>query len=343
MATIKEVAEVAGVSIATVSRVLNNTAPVNEATKKKIQEAIQQLNYVPSTIARGMRKQQSHIIGMIIPDYENPYYTLVYKYLEQEANKRDYRLVVACMEESKATENTSVLELMARNVDGIVLCTYYGNEKSIKGIMELSQSIPILFLDNFPMEEHISSVIIDGYKGMRAIAEHVIGLGHERIGYIDRIFGYKVADDRKRAYEETLKDYSIPLAPELIYRGSYTINSGYEAAKYFMEELKNAPTAILASNDAMAIGVIGYLREHGYKVPEEVAVTGFDDVYLSKISVPPITTYHQPLEKIAHVAMDILVKKIKTRTKGPYKVIIEGELIKRESTGYEYKKNMFPI
>ncbi|MGL6174747.1 MAG: LacI family DNA-binding transcriptional regulator [Cellulosilyticaceae bacterium] len=343
MATIKDVAREAGVSVATVSRVLNDTAPVNEETRKKIEQVMKELHYIPSMIARGMRKQQSQIIGVIIPDYENPYHIKLYRYLENEAKKYGYRLFLVCMQEDEMAETKSIMELMTRNVDGIVLCTYQGKQKDIKELLRLSKSIPIVFMDNFEFNENVSAVHINGYQGMREIVEHIINKGHKKIGYIDKIPGYKVANERKQAYEDVLKDYHIPLYRELIYGGNYAINSGYEAGKYFMEQSLIRPTAIIASNDAMAVGVVGYLNEYGYKVPQDVAVAGFDDIYLSKITAPPITTYRQPLEIIAKKVIDMLVAKIKNPSQLNKKILIKGELIIRQSTDLEALEKVFPI
>ena len=135
MATIKDVALAAGVSVATVSRVLNNTAPVNEETRKRIQNIINELHYKPSMIARGMRNQQSKVIAIMVPSYENPYHIKLFKYIEQEAKERGYRLILVGMDEGNDSEHESIMELMTRNVDGIILCTYLGNKNNIKNII----------------------------------------------------------------------------------------------------------------------------------------------------------------------------------------------------------------
>ncbi|MEG0388261.1 MAG: LacI family DNA-binding transcriptional regulator [Niameybacter sp.] len=343
MATIKEVAKVSGVSVATVSRVLNNTAPVNAETRKRIEAVIKELDYTPSMIARGMRKQQSQILAVIIPDYDNPYHIKLYKHIEEEAKQYGYRLILICMQEHQASEYKSIMELMTRNVDGIILSTYQGNKKEIKEIIKLSKSIPIVFMDNFEFDEEINAVYINDYQGMKEIIEHVIALGHKNIGYIDKIVGYKVANERRKSYEDTLRNHAIAINKQLIYAGNYGINSGYEAARYFMEETIVTPTAIIASNDAMAVGVLGYLREHGYDIPRDVVVTGFDDIYLSKITVPPLTTYRQPLGRVAKEVIEVLHNKIKMIGAPPQKRMIEGKLIARGSTDASCKEKVFPI
>lgn len=341
MATIKDVALAAGVSVATVSRVLNDTAPVNEETRKRIQGVINELAYQPSMIARGMRKQQSKVIAIVVPSYENPYHINLFKYMEDEAKKIGYRLILVGMNEENNAEHESVMDLMRRNVDGIILFTYGGNKSSIKNILHLSKQLPIIFMDNFEFDEAISSVVIDGYTGMWEITNHLFELGHERIGYIDGSSGYKVANERRNGYEKCLKDHNITVEAELIYHADYEISAGYEACKYFMEECAVRPTAVIAANDIMAIGAIGYLRERGYQIPKDMAVAGFDDIYLSKIIVPNLTTYRQPLNTIAQQVVKLLIDKINKPTIEEKQIVIDGELIIRGSTDSTKPDKMF--
>ncbi len=343
MATIKDVASAAGVSVATVSRVLNNTAPVNEETRQKIQQVMEELAYQPSMIARGMRKQQSKVIAIMVPSYENPYHIKLFKYIENYAKEKGYRLILVGMDEGNNSEHESIMDLMTRNVDGIILCTYRGNKYNIKNILQLSKRLPIIFMDNFEFDEAISSVVIDGYKGMTEVTKHLIKLGHKAIAYIDGSSGYKVANERRKGYEDCLAKYNIPVSQEYIYYADYEIDAGYEACKYFMEECETKPTAILAANDIMAIGAIGYLGEKGYRIPQDVAVAGFDDIYLSKIIVPNLTTYRQPLNTIAEQVVKMLIDKINSPNSEEKQVVIDGELIVRGSTDKRVKDKMFPI
>ncbi|WP_070000965.1 LacI family DNA-binding transcriptional regulator [Cellulosilyticum sp. I15G10I2] len=343
MATIKDVALAAGVSVATVSRVLNNTAPVNEETRQKIQSVIEELHYQPSMIARGMRKQQSKVIAVMVPSYENPYHIKLFKHIEDYARQRGYRLILVGMDEGNDSEHESIMDLMTRNVDGIILCTYRGNKHNIKNIMHLSKRLPIIFMDNFEFDEAISSVVIDGYQGMWELTNHLIALGHRAIAYIDGSSGYKVANERRNGYQNCLKKHDIPLEPELIYYADYEINAGYHACKYFMEACSVRPTAILSANDIMAIGAIGYLREKGYRIPQDIAVAGFDDIYLSQIVVPNLTTYRQPLDIIAEEVVKLLMDKISTPNSEERQMIINGELVVRGSTDATKLDKMFQV
>lgn len=340
MPTIKDVALAAGVSVATVSRVLNNTAPVNEETREKIQKVIEALNYQPSMIARGMRKQQSKVIAIMVPSYENPYHIKLFKHIEDYARQKGYRLILVGMDETNHSEHESIMDLMTRNIDGIILCTYRGNKQSIKHIMHLSKRLPIIFMDNFEFDEAISSVVIDEYRGMWELTEHLITSGHQHIGYIDGSSGYKVANERRNGYQDCLKEHNLKPEAELIYYADYDINAGYEACRYFMKECPIKPTAILAANDIMAVGAIGYLHEKNYQIPTDVAVAGFDDIYLSKIVTPNLTTYRQPLQVIAQEVLKMLIDKISTPAIEEKKIVVKGQLIVRGSTDSTKKDSM---
>lgn len=343
MATIKDVAKAAGVSPATVSRVLNNTAPVNAQTRQIIERVIKDLNYQPSVIARGMRNQESKILAVLIPSSKNPFHITLFEHMEHEARQHGYRIILVPMDESKMAEQNSIMDMMARNVDGIILCTYRGDKKGIKDIIDVSKKLPIIFMDKFEFDEDINAVYINEYEGIQAVTNHLISLGHTRIGYIGKVIGYQVANERLTAYMETLEANGIAYNPSLVYGGNYEINSGYEAAEYFMTQCQVKPTAIISSNDAMGVGVVGYLKEHGYKIPTDVAVTGFDDIFVGKIIEPALTTYRQPLKTIASQVIKLLINKIKTPELENKKVLIEGKLIIRGSTIEGKQDKVFPI
>ena len=154
---------------------------------------------------------------------------------------------------------------------------------------------------------------------------------------------YKVANERRKGYEESLRQHNLPIKAELIYYADYEINAGYEVCRYFMEECKTKPIAIVAANDIMAIGAIGYLREKEYRIPQDVAVAGFDDIYLSKIITPNLTTYKQPLNTIAEQVIKMLVDKINFPNSEEKQVVIDGKLVIRGSTDAAKKDKMFPI
>lgn len=332
MATIKDVAIKAGVSVTTVSRVLNDTAPVNDITKDKILKAIEELKYKPSIIAQGMRTKKSRTVGIIIPDYINLFYNELFKCLGNEAKKAGYGVITASVGDDSSDEISSINDLLNRNIDGIIVCSYKGAKETIEYLLKVSRDLPVIFMDNLKAERSINSVYTNGYVGIKTITEHLIENGFHRIGFIKPLKRYEVANDRFDGYVDGLKESGIDFVEDLIYEGDYGIESGYEAAKYFLSNKELKIEAIIAANDLMAIGAINYIRSKGIRIPEDIAVAGFDNVYFSKLITPPLTTYEQPIDELAKNAINLFINKIKHPTAKNKEVVLEGKLVVRKST-----------
>lgn len=332
MATIKDVAQRAGVSVTTVSRVLNNTAPVNEKTKEKIKKAMKELNYTPSIIAQGMRTKKSRTLGVIIPDYINPFYHELFKYLEDAARKEGYHVIVASTGEEAADEVGYINQLVNKNIDGIIVCSYRGEQQTIEYLLKLSREIPVIFMDNLQVKKPINAVYTDGYLGIREIMKHVIEQGHRAIAFIKPLARYHVANDRYEGYKDAMKEAGLGINKEFVYEGNYHIESGYAAAKYFLTQTKNRPTAIVSATDLMAIGAINYLQSQGIRIPEDIVVAGFDDIYIDKLISPPLTTYKQPIEEIAQKAVKLFIHKSNHPTAKNREIVLKGRVVIRRST-----------
>ncbi len=332
MATIKDVAKLAGVSITTVSRTLNNTAPVNEKTRAKIMKAIEELDFSPSIIAQGMRTKKSKTLGVIIPDFMNPFYHELFKYVEDEAKKEGYHLIVSSTGEDEADEISYINDLINRNVDGIIVCSYRGEEDTISKLLMLSKKIPVVFMDNLKVKKQINAVYVDGYDGIKEITEHLIHLGHQDIAFIKPLERFHVANNRYQGYLDAMKEAELKVRKEFIYQGNYHIESGYNAAKYFLKESSFRPTAIVSATDLMAIGAMNYIKSHGYNIPQDIAVTGFDNIYMSKLMSPPLTTYHQPMKEIAKEAVKLILHLLKHQNAKNRQINLKGKLVVRRST-----------
>ncbi|NMA84790.1 MAG: LacI family transcriptional regulator [Epulopiscium sp.] len=331
MATIKDVAKKAGVSPTTVSRVLNNTAPVNEKTKKRVLAVIKELNYTPNLLAQGMRTKRSKIFGIVIPDYRNSFYHHLFHYLELEAKKQGYHILVSSTGEMGNIKET-VEDLIYRNVDGLIICTYQGESTHIDALLDVAKDIPMVFMDHLITDQPVNMVYTDGYQGIYKITQLLIDLGHKRIGFIKPIPNYQVASDRYTGYLEALQDASIEIDEQLFYEGDYSLESGYQAAEYFLKELKSPPTAIISSTDLMAMGAMKYIQARGLQIPKDIAISGFDNLSTSELVTPSLTTYHQPVEQMAEVVISILMNQLANPNTKARKVMLEGTLIVRNST-----------
>ncbi len=332
MATIKDVAKLAGVSVTTVSRAFNNTAPVNEKTKERIMQAIEELNYTPSIIAQGMRTKKSKTIGVIIPDYLNPFYHVLFKYVENEARQEGYHVIISSTGEDTTDEDNYINDLVNRNVDGIIVCSYKGQQETIEKLIKISKKIPVVFLDNLQAKRQTNAIYVDGYTGIKRITEHLIQLGHREIAFIKSLERYNVANDRYQGYLDAMKKAGLNVKKELVYEGNYHIESGCQAAKYFLENKRISLTAIVSSTDLMALGVMNYLKSQGYQIPQDIAVAGFDDIYMSKLTTPPLTTYKQPIKDIAKKAVKLILHQLNHPKTEKKQIKLEGELVIRRST-----------
>ncbi len=332
MATIKDVAKQAGVSVTTVSRVLNGTAPVNIKTKEKIMQAIDTLQYSPSIMAQGMRTKKSKTLGVLVPDYMNPFYHELFKYIEDAVRQEGYHMLTISTQEEVEDENSYITDLVNRNVDGIIVCSYKGEKETITYLLQLAKTMPVIFLDHFDIKQSINAVFTDGYNGIKEVTKHMIDKGHKNIAFIRPPVRYQVANDRYEGYKDAMQVARLPVNEELIYEGNYHIESGYAAAKYFLTQAKVKPTAIVSATDLMAIGAVNFIKSQGLSMPEDIAVAGYDDIYISKLMTPPITTYRQPIAQMAQTAVQIFIHKINHPTANNRQVMLAGHLMVRRST-----------
>ncbi len=331
MATIDDVAKQAGVSKTTVSRYLNSTAPVNAITKNKIQKAIDTLNYSPSLIAQSMRSKRTKTIGVIVPDYANPFYALLFKEIEKNLRTYGYMTLICPTDEDDKIEIENLKKLVSRQIDGILFFTYKGDKELYKFITSLSKKIPLVFMDQVAENINVSQVITDGYSGFKKAVEYFIGKGHKLIGCIKGPSKFEVTHERFKGYMDMLLEAGIPFIESLVYEGDFKIKGGYLAGKYFAN-LQKMPTAIVSVTDLMAIGILRYFEDSGIKVPEQVEIMGFDNISLCNLVRPPLSTVAQPFNKLGLEAVQLLMRKIQNPRTRNKTIVLDGELIIRRST-----------
>jgi LacI family transcriptional regulator len=330
MATISDVAVKAGVSEATVSRVLNNTAVVNKATRQRVLDAIDKLNYTPSFLAKGMRRKKTSTFGIIIPDFRNLYYSELLKAIEDEARIHEYIAIICTGEMNAEREREYIEYLMSRQIEGLVLCCYVNIIENKSYIQNVARKVPIIVMDQPSGNLPISAAYADGYKGFKKLVSYLIGKGHREIGMIRSLHRYPCSESRYIGYEDTLKENDIRIHQNLIEESEFTAAGGYDAAKRLLA--KSKPTSIVAVNDLIASGALKYVLEKGYSVPADIAIAGFDNIALSSLVSPQLTTVNIPVEKIAHEAINQLVRKIQNQRSRNRDIVIETKLIIRQST-----------
>lgn len=332
MATIIDVAKLAGVSKTTVSKILGGKGTVREKTRLKIEEAMKKLDYTPNYFAQGMRTNKTNMIAVLIPDFSNSGYIEMLKGIEEAALEKGYMLIICNTGIEGQEELNYIRELIKRQIDGIVYFTYRGKRENIDFLIRISKDIPVVFMDHIlEDEETVSYVMVDGFEGTREAVRYLVGKGRRSIGYIRGPLKNISTNERFLGYKQALADFNINFDSQLVYEGDFTFKSGFEGAKKLMN-LKTPPEAIVSATDIMAIGALKYLKYAGVSIPEAVNVIGFDDIPLCTLFDPPLTTVSQSQKVIGKLAAEVLLERIKNPDTPNKKILLKGELIIRRST-----------
>jgi LacI family repressor for deo operon, udp, cdd, tsx, nupC, and nupG len=328
MTPIQEVAKRAGVSVATVSRVLNNNPYVKEDTREKVAKVIKELNYSPNLSGRILRRNETKIILVLLNTISNPFFSKAVTGIRHVADKMGYLLMI-CNTDSDPKKEIEFLNLLKfKQADGAIIIT---QETDVKKLEEIGASYPIVQCFEYHDSDSLSYVSIDNEKAAYEAVSYLISIGHKRIGFVGCNAPYSSARQREQGYIQALNDAGIELDENLIIRGDYGFKSGYDCAGKLLEQAQT-PTAIFAISDMQAIGVIKALKNKGIRVPEDISVAGFDNISFSGIYDPGLTTISQPAYKIGSRAMSLLIDRIKEETSKPQHILLKHHLIIREST-----------
>lgn len=333
MATIKEVAELAGVSVGTVSNVLTGAIPVRPALRDRVLRAIEKLDYHPNQVARSLKSRQTKMIGMVIPDITNPFFPLLVRGAEDVAFSRGYLLVTLNTDDHAEREKQVLSVARSRRLDGVllVMAPGEGNVSHIRDAMEAG--LPIVCVDRVPPGLKLDSVSVDNVEGVTTAIRHLVNMGHKRIGIITGSLQIPTAADRLKGYRAAMKEARLEVAPELIREGSFRVESGWRLSKELLL-MQNPPTAIFASNALMMIGVLKALEETGIRCPEGVALACFDDLPVADVFRPHITAVSQPAYEIGRRSAELLIDRIegKDTSKTPRRIRLSPELKIKESS-----------
>lgn len=326
---LEEVARRAKVSTATVSRVLNNVGLVRNTTRSRVLRAAEELKYAPNLHARNLAGGKSRTIGMIVSNMENPFFVDIYKAAEQEARSRGYDLVLANTDYNPEYLVQNIYLMIGRRVAGLAVIV---SEMDPRLIQELSdRNIPVVFFDVGALRHNISNIVVNYAKGIERVVNYLHELGHGRMAFISHHRNLAPLSTRERAFRETVERFS-PVIEWKIAANVDGVDGGREAAREILSSGFN-PTAIICVNDLMALGVLHELREAGLRVPQDVSVTGFDNIKLAEIASPSLTTLHIPRDYIGHLMFQILADASSEPEKSGREMLINPELVVRGSTG----------
>ncbi len=329
--TIKDVAKLAKVSPATVSRTLQQPNIVAEETRKRIFKAIKQLNYQTNGIAQTLRRRKSHIILVVVPNIKNPFFARVFEGIHQCAKQENYTIFLANTDGNEAQEEAYIRQLLKGWVDGIILLN--GRiSPNIQEQVELSQ-LPIVFACEFNKNTSFLPVVrTNNLKASMELVDLLIKNGHKNIAYVNGPKENSLAKERYKGYLQSLKKAQIQYKKEYYYQGDYSLRSGIKSAQYYLS-LKKRPSAVFCANDEMALGLMSELKKNDIKIPEDISIVGFDDIDFSATSFPSLTTIRQDAETIGYKATEILFKRMNNqKIKKPSAPIdIPHRLIERET------------
>jgi LacI family transcriptional regulator len=339
-ATIKDVAAHAGVSVATVSAVINSNKYVSPDLSQRVLESIAALGYERNSLAQGLKKQTSLTIGLIISDITNPFFTSVVRGVEDVANARGYSLILGITNEDPKKEMSYIRLLENKRADGLIVAITLGNHEYLRSWP--AQRLPLVSIDRLPPELDIDAVLVDNVVGARQAVEHLITLGHRRIGIVTGLPSISTTQERLTGYKQALEAYGIPVDAALIAEGNSRIDGGEQAALHLLTREDAQPTALFVTSGLMVIGALQALDRLGLRCPQDIALVGFDDFEWAAVMHPRLTTVCQPTYEIGRQAAQLLFERLRKRDGAPQVLRLQPHLIIRESCGAALQASTTP-
>jgi LacI family transcriptional regulator len=327
-----DVARVAGVSIQTISAVINGKSGISEATRERVRRVIEELDYHPNMLASSLRSQRSTTIGVLVASITNPFFPGVVRGIEDAAHRNGYSVFLCNTDDDPEKQNSYLRLLRRHRVGGLILASGTGTVVGQRVVQNLlDHSVPVVMLSDRHIHPKVAVMMVDDYKAGYDVVAHLLDLGHRRIGIITGPAGHHGATARLEAYYAALRDRAIAVDPDLVIPGAFS-TAGGQAGAFHLLSLVAPPTAIVAGNDLAAIGAIAVAKRLGKRVPEEVAVTGFDDIEMAALYDPSITTIAQPQYEMGAAAMEAILDRVGDPKLEGGVTMFETRLIVRGST-----------
>jgi LacI family transcriptional regulator len=331
MSTISDVAKRAGVSTMTVSRVINHSGYISQDTLERVEKAIADLGFVPNALARSLRFKQTKTIALVLTDITNPFFTTVARGVEDASSENGFTVMFCNTDESEAEEAENLNTLLQKQVDGVLLVPAGSSNESINYLQE--RNIPVVVLDRRVPDVKVDTVRCDSIPGAFEMTQHLLDLGHRRIGLISGPMKISTSEDRVTGYLQAMHAAGIEIDPEWIHYGLFTQTSGYQLAQKLIK-LKPRPTAIVAGNNFIAIGAYAALREAGLHIPNDISLVTFDDLHSRLVLEPFLTTVDQPAYEMGYEATRLLLEYMSAEPPmEPREIILPTRLIIRSSSG----------
>ena len=301
--SIRDVAQRAGVSIATVSRTVNHIPTVNAELTRKVWKAIEEVGYLPNTQARALVSGRSRLLGLIVSEITNPFFPELIQEFENLAVEQGYEVLIGSTNYDPARTESLMRRLLQRNVDGVAVMTFGVEEELVQKLVE--REFPLVFVDAGPELPNIRLVQPDYAEGIRQGVQHLAALGHRQIAFISGPLSQRSPKARQEAFLKAMDELGLKVPPKHTAEGTHTMEGGITAMEKLLT-LEELPTAVMCSNDMTAIGALHALYRTTYRVPDDISVVGFDDIHLSQFVLPPLTTVQMSCRDLASAAVEAL-------------------------------------
>lgn len=338
---LKKIAEESGCSISTVSRVINGKGKISEATKKKVMKIAQEHNYVPNQVARSLKNSKTNTIGIIVPDIRDYFYMFI-KAADTIFSEAGYSILLADSNENPEKEEAYIKLMYEKRVDGLILATVSDHHEALE--MYFRSSVPVIFIDNLPniAPAYEDCVILDNSRASAMAVETFIRDGHRKIAIISGNERETTGLERVQGYIRTMEKHGLPVNPQLMKMGNYQEIGGYNCMKELLENWESEPfTAVYVSSYKMTCGALRAIKDKGLKIPDDLALIGFDFIDNTGLISPTITTITQPIESIGNIVAKRLLARIKTNEEAEQgeqikdiaqKIILSPEILEGESS-----------
>lgn len=329
MATMKQVAEKAGVSTSTVSHVINNTRVVSPDVRARVLAIITEMRYIPSAVARSLKNDKTHTIGMMVPNNSNPYFAELIQGIEDAAFKLGYNVILCNAYDDPQKQAAYLRVLMEKRIDGLILVASGADDEL--ALLLRDQTVPIVLVDREVAGVEADFIESDHETGGYLATSHLIGLGHTAIACVSGPADLPPARDRVAGYLRALQEAGLTFRPDYLVRSDFTSEGGFRAFQQLLA-LKQPPTAIFASNDLMAIGGICAASEARVRIPQDLSVIGYDDIALASYSTPRLTTMAQPKYEMGQLVTGLLLERIMGGHLPLRRELLQTTLVQRQSS-----------
>jgi len=330
LASIKDVARLAGVSVTTVSRVLSSSPRVDENTRARVERAISRIHYRPNLLAQGLRSKKGNVIGLVVPEILHETFATFIKCTERFCVERGYALIIGSTGGKPEVEGAFIDNLLRRHVDGIIF-SRVSDKSRVINIVE-KWNVPAVIVDRALDREDIPTVVLDNYRAGVMAAEHLIALGHRSLAEVTGPKDIALARERHKGFAATLRKHGVLLPAANVFEGDFKFESGRAAARAFLAR-RLPMTAVWTHNDLMAVGAMNVFLRAGIRIPQELSLVGMDNLSIAEMTVPSLTTVTQPFEEMCRRAVGMVVAMRAEEDLGEKRVVLPPDIVVRESTG----------